>query len=96
MKEQAAVHIDEIVLVADFLRYREDIGGLHENDIGEDGFNTYVAYFEDFDGQYYRLTFSTGINGQEETVYNIGAFRIREKPTTVGALPLPGSGAQKG
>ena len=38
----------------------------------KDGFEYRTAYFEDFDGSYYRVIFSVGHNGQVNTVYNVG------------------------
>ena len=82
LKETAASHIDEIILTGEFSHNMEDIGGVHENDIGEDGFNSYVSYFEDSDGQYYRVSFVSALNGNEETAYSIGNIQKRKKPTT--------------
>lgn len=82
LKETAASHIDEIILTGEFSHNMEDVGGVHKNDIGEDGFNSYVAYFEDSDGQYYRVSFVSALNGDEETAYSIGNIQKRRKPTT--------------
>lgn len=82
LKEEAASHIDEIVLTGEFSHNQEDIGGHHENDIGEDGFNTYTAYFEDKNGKYYYLEFTSALNGDSETAYSIGNIRERKKPTS--------------
>lgn len=82
LKETAAAHIDEIILSGEFSHNMEDIGGVHQNDIGEDGFNSYVSYFEDSDGQYYRVSFVSALNGNEETAYSIGNIQKRKKPTT--------------
>ncbi len=82
LKETAASHIDEIILTGEFSHNMEDVGGVHKNDIGEDGFNSYVAYFEDSDGQYYRVSFVSALNGNEETAYSIGNIQKRRKPTT--------------
>lgn len=85
VKLRAAAHIDELVQVGRFDRYIEDRRGAHENDIGEDGFNYYTAYFRDFDGSYYRVTFSAGVNENNETVYSIGRIRKRESITRRGS-----------
>lgn len=66
----------------------EDIGGVHQNDIGEDGFNSYVSYFEDSDGQYYRVSFVSALNGNEETAYSIGNIQKRKSLPPVMALLL--------
>ena len=92
IKLRAAAHIDELVQVGRFDRYIEDRRGAHENDIGEDGFNYYTAYFRDFDGNHYRVTFSAGVNENDETVYSIGRIRKRESITRRG----PSSGVEAG
>lgn len=92
VKMRAAAHIDELVQVGRFDRYIEDRRGAHENDIGEDGFNYYTAYFRDFDGNHYRITFSAGVNENDETVYSIGRIRKRESITRRG----PSSGVEAG
>lgn len=84
-KGRAATHIDELIQVARFDKYNPDMNGKHKNDIGEDGFNYYEAYFRDFDGKYYRITLSSGINDQEETTYSIGRIRERSFPASRGS-----------
>ena len=96
LKETAASHIDEIILTGEFSHNMEDIGGVHQNDIGEDGFNSYVAYFEDSDGQYYRISFVSALNGNEETAYSIGNIQKRKKPTTGNGSSARESGALNG
>lgn len=96
LKETAASHIDEIILTGEFSHYMEDIGGVHQNDIGEDGFNSYVSYFEDSDGQYYRVSFVSALNGNEETAYSIGNIQKRKKPTTGNGSSTRESGALNG
>ena len=96
LKETAAAHIDEIILTGEFSHNMEDIGGTHENDIGEDGFNSYVAYFEDRDGQYYRISFVSALSGNEETAYSIGNIQKRKKPTTGNGSSTRESGALNG
>lgn len=96
LKETAASHIDEIILTGEFSHNMEDIGGVHQNDIGEDGFNSYVSYFEDSDGQYYRVSFVSALNGNEETAYSIGNIQKRKKPTTGNGSSTRESGALNG
>ena len=85
LKGRAATHIDELIQVARFKGYESDKDGKHENDIGEDGFNYYEAYFLDFDGRYYLVPFSAGINEAEETTYSIGRIRQRRFPADTGS-----------
>nr|DAJ54706.1 MAG TPA: PolyVal ADP-Ribosyltransferase [Caudoviricetes sp.] len=96
VKENAAAHIDEIIMVGEFKSNSDDIGGHHKNDIGEDGFNTYTAYFEDHDGQYYRIQFTSALNGDVETAYSIGDIQKRKKPATGNGSSTQESGALNG
>jgi hypothetical protein len=96
VKENAAAHIDEIILVGEFKGNSDDIGGYHENDIGEDGFNTYTAFFEDHGGQYYRVQFTSALNGDVETAYSIGDIQKRKKPATGNGSSTRESGALNG
>lgn len=77
--------IDELIKVARFTKYRSDVNQKHENDIGEDGFNYFRSFFRDFDGKYYEVTFSAGLNEQEETAYSIGNIRQRSFPAGTGS-----------
>lgn len=88
LKENAAGHIDELIQTASFDRHRDDKGNKHTNDIGEDGFNYFNAYYEDGDGNYYQVPISVGVNDQEETAYSIGEIRRRTRTS-------PGSSAQR-
>lgn len=85
LKGRAATHIDELIQVARYEDYKADEDGKHENDIGEDGFRYYYAFFRDFDGQYYRIPFSAGVNAQEETAYSIGKITKRRLPAGLGS-----------
>ncbi len=85
LKGRAATHIDELIQVAKFEGYEPDLLGKHNNDIGEDGFAYYTAFFRDFDGSYYRIPLSSGLNAQEETVYSIGKIRKRNFPANRGS-----------
>ena len=58
--------------------------------IGEDGFRYYEAYFRDIDGENYKVRFSAGLNGQEETVYSIGKIEKRRS-----SIPGVGSSSQR-
>ena len=84
-KGRNATHIDELIRVARFSKYEPAINQKHENDIGEDGFNYFEAYFRDFDGKYYQVRFSAALNSHEETVYSIGVVRQRRLPADAGS-----------
>lgn len=96
LKGRVAGHIDELIQVGVFDAYSEDVDGLHENDIGEDGFNYYTAYFQDGDANktYYRVTFSSALNENNETVYSIGEIRKRSFTNRRGSSGK--TGAQNG
>ena len=42
-------------------------------------------FFRDFDGEYYLVKFSAGINGEEETTYGIGKIIKRRFPAGRGS-----------
>ena len=94
-KGRAAVHIDELIQVARFNGYQADRNNKHENDIGEDGFNYFEAFFLDADESYYKLPLSVALNGAEETAYNIGKPEKRRFPASTGSSSTKG-GAQMG
>ena len=83
--------IDELVKVARFGTTKEDIGNKHENDIGEDGFNYYIAFFMNFDGEYYMISFSSAQNANKETVYSIGKVEKRRFPNRDGSSSKNGA-----
>ena len=85
LKGRIAGHIDEVIQTSRQFKSRPDVGGKHRNDIGEDGFNYYAAYFEDAGGEYYRVVFSAGVNGDAETAYSIGDIQQRRHPAGNGS-----------
>lgn len=91
VKSRMAAHIDELVRVGKFREYRSDYRGNHQNDIGEDGFNYYDAYFKDIDGQYYHVPITAGVNENQETVYSIGNIQKRKHSTDVGSSSKGGA-----
>lgn len=94
-KMQAAGHIDELAETARWSKFAPDRNGKHVNDIGEDGFDTFTTYFEDSDGQYYRVRFTAGVNEDMDTAYSIGLMDKRNHPSSAGSSSAPfGRGAQ--
>lgn len=72
-KLRAESHIDEISEVSKRgTNYSMDY---KNHPFAKDGFNYRTAYFEDVDGEYYKLTLSIGMNGEVNTVYNIGRMQ---------------------
>lgn len=103
LKGRIAGHIDELIQVGMFNKYQKDVAGSHKNDIGEDGFNYYTAFFRDGDASksYYRVIFSSALNENEETVYSIGDIQKRKVHTRNGSSAqggalFNGSSAQSG
>lgn len=94
-KMQAAGHIDELAETARWSKFAPDRNGKHAYDIGEDGFDTFTTYFEDSDGQYYRVRFTAGVNEDMDTAYSIGLMDKRNHPSSAGSSSAPfGRGAQ--
>lgn len=94
-KMQAAGHIDELAETARWSKFAPDRNGKHAYDIGEDGFDTFTTYFEDSDGQYYRVRFTAGVNEDMDTAYSIGIMDKRNHPSSAGSSSAPlGRGAQ--
>ena len=88
-KMQAAGHIDELAETARWSKFAPDRNGKHVNDIGEDGFDTFTTYFEDSDGQYYRVRFTAGVNEDMDTAYSIGQMDKRNHPSSAGSSSAP-------
>ncbi len=76
-KLRAESHIDELAKVSK--RGKETVPDYKDHSFAKDGFNYRTAYFEDFDGQYYRVTMSVGKSGNILTIYNVGKMNINKK-----------------
>ena len=87
VKLRAETHIDELSQVSK--RGKKIVPDSKNHSFAKDGFNYRTAYFLDNDGQYYRVTMSVGINGEINTVYNVG--KIKE-----AIFPFSGSKAEGG
>ena len=57
----------------------------------KDGFTYRTAYFEDIDGQYYKITMSVGKNGNINIIYNIGKMQNAQKNRRYSISELKGS-----
>lgn len=77
-KLNAEGHIDEISTVSK--RGKKTIPDTKDHYFAKDGFNYRTAFFQDFDGKYYKLTLSVGKNGEINTVYNIGRMNNIPNP----------------
>ena len=73
-KLNAEIHIDELAEVS--LKYRKEPTPDDKNhNFAKDGFIYPTTYFRDYDGEYYRVTISVGLNGNISTVYNVGKMK---------------------
>ena len=82
-KINAAAHIDEISEISQ--RGKKNVPDRKNHNFAQDGFNYRTAYFEDFDGERYKLTISVGENAQQKTVYNIGKIKKSSSPELRGS-----------
>lgn len=76
-KLRAEAHIDELAQVSH--RGKNIVPDYKNHSFAKDGFNYRTAYFEDADGQYYRITMSVGIDGDIKTIYNVGKMQKNTK-----------------
>lgn len=86
-KLNAEAHIDELGEVSRMIDRNKppvrDKGERH--DFARNGWKYRQAFFMDHDGTYYRITISTGVDGNLYTVYNVGEMNRRSNPTFRGS-----------
>lgn len=89
VKLNVEAHIDEI---AETARSSKNTGSADTKShaFAKDGFTYRTAYFEDFNGDYYRVRLSIGNNGTVATVYNVGKM-IKDAPASAKILAVVGS-----
>lgn len=89
VKLNVEAHIDEI---AETARSSKNTGSADTKShaFAKDGFTYRTAYFEDFNGDYYRVRLSIGNNGTVATVYNVGKM-IKDVPASAKILAVVGS-----
>ena len=87
-KLTAETHIDELAQISQKIN-KNPIPDYKKHKFAKDGFDYRSAYFEDFDGQYYKITMSVGKNGDIDTIYNIGKMdkKNRSKSSLVAQRP---------
>lgn len=91
VKVRAESHIDELAETSKELPRQK--GDNKNHPFAKNGFIYRIAYFEDFDGQYYQITLSVGKSGTVATIYNIGKIKEDKLPSAkliavVGSKPL--------
>ena len=89
VKLNAEAHIDEIAETSIGVKNKTADTKLH--DFASNGFTYRTAYFQDFDGTYYRLRLSVGNNGTVATVYNVGKINKDSLPSHTKIVALVGS-----
>ena len=87
-KLTAETHIDELAQISQKIN-KNPIPDYKKHKFAKDGFDYRSAYFEDFDGQYYKITMSVGKNGDIDTIYNVGKMdkKNRSKSSLVAQRP---------
>lgn len=85
-KLDAEAHIDELALISEPTNTVPvaDEDGKH-GDLAKDGWYYRTAFFQDFDGKYYRVTLSVPSGSEGFVVYNVGKMRERSLPTNSGS-----------
>ncbi len=92
LKLRVESHIDEIAETSTS-KNKTPTKDVKNHPFAKDGFTYRRAYFKDFDGKYYEITFSVGHNGDTATVYNVGKIKESTMPSAnliavVGSQPL--------
>ena len=91
VKLRVESHIDEIAETA-IKENKPLTPDDKEPEVAKDGFEYRTAYFEDFDGSYYKIRFSVGHNGTIATVYNVGKIK-EDVPSSAKLIAVVGSQA---
>jgi hypothetical protein len=92
LKLNAEAHIDELAEISKPINNSATTDTKNHN-FAKDGFSYRTAYFEDFDGQYYKITMSVGHNGETATVYNVGRIKKDSLPSAAKITAVVGSKA---
>ncbi len=90
-KLNAEVHIHELAEVST-INNKNPTPDRKNHPFAKDGFVYRTAFFEDFDGQYYRVTISVGLNGNVSTIYNVG--RIKKDTMPYGKIKTIQTGSK--
>ena len=73
-KLNAEIHINELAEISRKNK-QKNARDTKNHRFAKDGFSYRTAYFQDYDGSYYRITLSVGENGNVSTVYNVGKLK---------------------
>lgn len=94
VKANAGVHIDELVQIsvnADPNKNPVKDRGSRHGSFAEGGWTYRTAFFQDFDGKYYRLKISAAKGADGNVVYNIGDIEERSFPKVTGSSAKGGA-----
>ncbi len=90
VKLNAEAHIDELAEISQ--SKKQNAADTKNHSFAKDGFTYRTAYFEDFDGKYYRITLSIGHDGTVATIYNVGEIK-ESVPSSAKIIAVMGSKA---
>ena len=87
VKRNMATHIDELAQISQFDKNKPDMNQKHTGKrFSPDSFDYRTAFFRDFDGSYYQLNLSVGVDKNGKTVYSIGKNpKKRRFPKVIGS-----------
>lgn len=89
VKLNAEAHIDEIAETS--IDNKNKTVDTKSHGFAKDGFTYRTAYFQDFDGEYYRLILSVGNNETVATIYNVGKINKDSLPSHTKIVAVVGS-----
>ena len=89
VKLNAEAHIDELAETS--IANNNKTADTKSHGFAKDGFTYRTAYFQDFDGEYYKITLSIGNNGTVATVYNVGKINKDSLPSHTKIVAVVGS-----
>lgn len=78
IKLDAEAHIDELAEISTFSHSANDN---KNHSFAKNRFDYYKTYFQDFDGAYYEITLSVGVNDYIATIYNVGRISKGDLPS---------------
>lgn len=80
VKLNAEVHINELAQISTKSNLTP-VPDQKNHKFAKNGFTYRIAFFKDFNGDYYRLTISVGESGSISTVYNVGKIKKDTLPS---------------
>ena len=73
-KLNAEIHINELAQISKKIK-KPNVPDSKNHSFAKNEFSYRTAYFQDYDGEYYKITLSVGENGNISTVYNVGKLK---------------------